>query len=386
MDRLQELAKRGESSNLEFKQSLPKDLAKTICGMANASGGTILLGVKDDGTIVGFDTDNKTLAEIENLGKSCTPRVHLDIKKLGECLEIEVKESPGKPVVCKSGYHIRRGALTERMSNEEVRELTSLYHPTLFDSAICEKFVFPEDIDDSAYETWRSSLPKASAPMTADKLLPNLEAAEKRKRKLLLRNAAVLMFAKKPEKFVSDCPVTYLLFNGPSGTRIVKRQDFAAPIPLLLDSVLELLERHMNTAYILNGKIRRENVPEYPLEAVREALVNAIAHRDWNLRGANVFLELHSDKLLVKSPGGFPLGVNEKNIGDVCVRRNKLLADLMQRGDIIENAGTGIARMRDECKANGNPLPKISDIGGHVVVSFKPNPKATRSGGSTLFR
>lgn len=384
MGTIEELAKQGEGQNLEFKQSVPRDFAKTICGMANASGGTILLGVRDDGTIAGFDADNKTIADIENRGKSCDPLVRLSVQKLGECLAIKVEESHGKPVLCRSGYFIRNGTLTERIPNREVQRLRALYYPMPFDSVICEKFGFPEDFDDSAYEKWRSALPAASARMSADELLPRIGAAEKTGGEMRLTNAAVLMFAKEPQRFISECPVTYLLFNGSSGTRIVKRTEIAKPIPFLLDSVEELLERHMNNAYILTGKIQREEVPEYPLEAVREALVNAVVHRDWNLSGANVFVELHGDKLLVKSPGGFPLGIDEENIDISCVRRNEHLADLMQRGKIIEKAGTGITRMRQECEKAGNPPPEISEIGDLVIAAFRPNPKAIRS--DSLFR
>ena len=384
MDTIGELAKQGEGQNLEFKQSIPKDFAKTICGMANASGGTILLGVRDDGSIEGFDADNKTIADIENRGKSCDPLVRLSIQKLGECLAIKVEESHEKPVLCKQGYFIRNGTLTERIPNREVQRLRALYYPMPFDSVICEKFSFPGDFDDSAYEKWRSALPAASARMSADELLPRIGAAEKTGGEMRLTNAAVLMFAKEPQRFISECPVTYLLLNGSSGTRIVKRAEIARPIPLLIDSVIEFLEWHMNNAYILTGKAFREEVPEYPLEAVREALVNAVVHRDWNLSGANVFVELHGDKLLVKSPGGFPLGVSEENIDISCVRRNKHLADLMQRGKLIEKAGTGITRMRQECEKAGNPPPEISEIGDLVIAAFRPNPKAIRS--DSLFR
>ena len=375
---IDDLTEQGESQVLEFKQSIPKDLAKSICGMANASGGTIVLGVADDGSVVGVNTDNRTVAKVEGHSRSCDPPVHLNVKRLGGCLLAEVEESSEKPVVCKWGFFIRRGTQNVRMSKKEVREMNSVYNPSSFDSKICQEFGFPEDMNRHAYETWRSSLGAASAKMPPDELLPRLSAAEEHSSGLLLRNAAVLMFAEEPSRFVPHCQITYLLFNGSSGTRIVKREDFAMPASLLFDAVMELFERHMNTAYVMTGKPRRENIPEYPLNAVREALVNAVAHRDWNLRGANVFFELHSDRLCVKSPGGFPLGVNEENIARVCVRRNELLADLMQRGDLMEKAGTGITRMREECEAHGTPPPEIVDIGHHVAVTFRPHPKASR--------
>ena len=289
-----------------------------------------------------------------------------------------MQESSEKPVVCGSGFYVRKGTRTVKMSKREAREMNMVWNPPFFDSRICGEFGFPDDMDISAYEAWRVSLPAASANMPPEALLAKLSAAEQHSSGLLLRNAAVLMFAKEPRRFISHSHITYLLFNGSSGTSKVKRQDFALPIPLLFDSVMELLERHMNTAYVLTGKPRRRNIPEYPVKAVREALVNAVVHRDWNLRGATVFFELHSDRLCVKSPGGFPLGVTAENIHASCVRRNELLADLMQRGDLIEKAGTGIARMKEECEVHGTPPPEIADIGHQVTVTFKPHPKAVR--------
>ena len=377
-EEIRELVRRGEGQTLEFKLSIPKNFARTICGMANASGGTILLGVGDDGSIEGIDTSNKMVAAVENYSNACTPAVHLTVERSEGCLIVNVPESSDKPVMGGGQYCIRRGTRTDKLSPKEVKEMGLVYNPPSFDRAFCRDFVFPGGIDVSAYETWRRSLPHLLAKMPPVELLPKLSAAETHSEGVLLRNAAVLMFAKEPLRFIPYCQITYLLFNGSSGTRIVKRQDFTLPIPLLFDSVMELFERHMNTAYVLTGKPRRTNIPEYPVEAVREALVNAVVHRDWNLRGANVFFELHSDRLCVKSPGGFPLGVTAENIHASCVRRNELLADLMQRGDLIEKAGTGIARMREECEAHGTPPPEIADIGHLVTVTFTPHPKAVR--------
>lgn len=77
---------------LEFKRSIPRDLAKSICGMANASGGTILLGIGDDGDIAGIDTSNKTIAKVEDYSNSCDPAVALSVQKLEGCLAVEVRK------------------------------------------------------------------------------------------------------------------------------------------------------------------------------------------------------------------------------------------------------------------------------------------------------
>lgn len=102
-------------------------------------------------------------------------------------------------------------------------------------------------------------------------------------------------------------------------------------------------------------KLQRENIPEYPVKALREAITNAVMHRDWFNEGANVFVEIHADHIEVVSPGGLPPGMLPKDLGHKSVRRNPLIADLLHRIEFIEKAGTGIKRMRDEARERGCP-------------------------------
>ena len=373
-----DLIAQGEHQKLEFKQGIPKDIVKSIVGMANASGGTILLGVSDSGDVVGVNASNKTVASVEDLATACDPRVVMNVTRLGECLAVDVSESTSKPVVCDWGYYQRRGSQTVEMLLREVQEMNLTYSPSTFEFRFCQDFSFCEDMSREAYDMWRKELPYELSQMEPQELLPKLSAAEMCDSQLLMTNAAVLMFASNPRQFISHCHITYLLFKDDRGTEILKREDLALPIPMLFDNVLDLLSRHMNTAYIPTKEAHDIEISEYPMLAVHEALINAVAHRNWDIGGANVFIELYSDKLCVKSPGGFPVGVTAENIAATCIRRNKLLADLMHRGNIIENAGSGVTRMREECEAHGTPPPVIEDIGHHVMVTFKPHPSAVR--------
>ena len=89
---------------------------------------------------------------------------------------------------------------------------------------------------------------------------------------------------------------------------------------------------------------------EYPFKALREAITNAVMHRDWFNEGANVFVEIHEDRIQVVSPGGLPEGMTSEDLGHKSVRRNPLIADLLHRIGFIEKAGTGIQRMRDDAR------------------------------------
>lgn len=109
------------------------------------------------------------------------------------------------------------------------------------------------------------------------------------------------------------------------------------------------------------------------MKAMREALTNAVMHRDWSIEGANVFVEIYSDRIEVSSPGGLPKGMTLADLGRKSIRRNALIADLLHRISFIEKAGTGIRRIREDARAQGCPEPQF-DVTGFVTATFFPNP------------
>jgi ATP-dependent DNA helicase RecG len=122
---------------------------------------------------------------------------------------------------------------------------------------------------------------------------------------------------------------------------------------------------------VLIEKLQREEIPEYPVAALREAITNAVMHRDWFIEGANVFVEVFTDRIEVSSPGGLPKGMLPEDLGSKSVRRNPLIADLLHRIAYIEKAGTGIRRMRDGARDQGYPEPEFS-AGSFFSAVFRP--------------
>jgi len=120
--------------------------------------------------------------------------------------------------------------------------------------------------------------------------------------------------------------------------------------------------------------LRREDMPEYPMRALREAITNAVMHRDYFEAGANVFVEIFDDRIEVSNPGGLPKGLTPAELGTRSVRRNPLIADLLHRIAFIEKAGTGIRRMREEAKKNRSPQPTFRS-NGFFTASFRPRPE-----------
>lgn len=111
------------------------------------------------------------------------------------------------------------------------------------------------------------------------------------------------------------------------------------------------------------------------MKALREAITNAVMHRDWFFEGANVFVEIYANRIEVISPGTLPTGLKMDKLGRESIRRNPLIADLLHRIEFIEKAGTGIRRIRDEARAQGCPEPEFKVRGAFFVVVFRPDPE-----------
>ena len=255
---------------------------------------------------------------------------------------------------------------------EHVRQEFQRYPPPEYGSLIAEGFSYPDDMSWENYHGWleRAGL---STTQPAEAMLRNVDVAEGTDDELAMRNAGVMFFASEPRRFCPDAVITCILFNGTERVKIIDRKDFSGGMLSDIDDSMNFIERNTRVAYEIKS-LYRENILAYPMEAVREALLNAVMHRDWYLTGANVHVEILADRLEIKSPGSFPEGVTLETLGQAAVRRNPLVADLLARARLVERAGTGIERMRVEALSRGYPEPEFKED-TFVTVVFRPHPK-----------
>ena len=370
--RLVGLLAEGEHERLEFKQAMPKNLADHIAGMANTAGGTILIGVTDEGEPVGVQASNRLLGQIQDMAGNCDPSVNARAFVLDNVIVVEVEESRQKPVQSKGGFFQRVGASTRKMRHDDVAAMFQRYPSPEYGSLIAAGFSYPDDMNWENYHGWleRAGL---STTQPAEAMLCNVDVAEGTDDELAMRNAGVMFFASEPRRFCPDAVITCILFNGTERVKIIDRKDFSGGMLSDIDDSMNFIERNTRVAYEIKS-LYRENILAYPMEAVREALLNAVMHRDWYLTGANVHVEILADRLEIKSPGRFPEGVTLETLGQAAVRRNPLVADLLARAGLVERAGTGIERMRVEALSRGYPEPEFKED-TFVTVAFRPHPK-----------
>ena len=373
------LVQEGEGTTLEFKESLSGSLAREMVALANTIGGKILLGVRDDGSVAGVKDTNSLRARVQDMARNCDPPVKVVVEPVGEVVVVHVHESDAKPVQCSEGFFWRQGAVTQKLARAEIRDFFRVEGAIRFDLSPCPRFRYPQDFDRAKYNAWLKLSGISGRPRTED-VLVNIEAAERAGGKLLFRNAGVLFFAKNVRHFFNQAYITCLLAKGTDKVHVLDRKDFDGGIVADIEDAMRFIERNTRTAWRIEA-LQRENIPEYPMKALREAITNAVMHRDWFVEGANVFVELYTDRIEVVSPGGLPKGMTLADLGRKSVRRNALIADLLHRIEFIEKAGTGIKRIRDEAHDQGCPEP-VWEANGFTTAIFRPNPEVRAAVGA----
>ncbi len=181
--------------------------------------------------------------------------------------------------------------------------------------------------------------------------------------------AALLLFGRQPQKYLPHSSVKLAHFRGNDvDGMIADRKEVFGTLDKVIEDTARFVTNNIRVQARIEG-IRREDVPEYPLIAVREALTNALAHRDYGIAGQKVTLRIFDDRLEVESPGGLAGPVTLENLGQKRYSRNPLLARLMYEVGLIEEMGTGIRRMRRAMAEQGNPPPSfVADDSAFVAT------------------
>ena len=162
-----------------------------------------------------------------------------------------------------------------------------------------------------------------------------------------LTNLGVLFFTKDIDFIMNYALVDCVLFMGTDKVKILDRKQYKGNVIENIENALAFVQRHTNTEYVITGNPRREEIPDYPETALRETIVNAVCHRDYFEKRCHVVIEVFSDRVEIYNPGGLPNGLDPKDFGTKSVPRNLVIASMLHRANYIEQAGTGIGRIKE---------------------------------------
>ena len=362
---LHTLIARGEGFTSEFKRSMPSDLGREMCAFANASGGVILLGVTDKGEIVGVADHNKLKSQIQAIARSAEPPIRVEIASIDSVLCVTMPGQDNKPYSFGGKFFMREGANSQQLSREEIREFFYTEGLIYFDETPCPAFSLADDLDEDRWALFcrRAKIPDNMATAVA---LRNLHLIDMDGH---ITQAGAWLLARDIRKFRVSGDVACALFMGTDKVRILDRRDFHSDVYSMIDEVVAWILSKINVEYIIKH-VKREERPELPEEAIREAVVNALAHRDYR-SSANVQVYIFKDRLEIVSPGGLPAGMTEADLGIKSVPRNPLLFGMLHRMEAVEKIGSGIRRIRDLCREYGVAEPVIEVSDSWVTTVFR---------------
>ena len=339
------LIKTGEGHSLELKEKIPDNLGKHFCAFANASGGKIILGVRDDGSVSGCKLSNSDLSRIHDTARNLDPLLNVFIEKVGNVAVINVPEGKNKPYSSGGHFYYRTGPNSQQMTREEIRNCFQHEGLIHFDESPNTKFDFSRDFNNNKFKEYISKAGISTVHKDTD-ILRNLNLMEGSK----LKNAGVLFFSRDITKFFMSAIVSCVLFEGTSNTIILDKKEFDADIMSNYENAIMYIFSKLNTNYII-GRERIERL-ELPEDALREAIINAIVHRDYYSNG-HIQINIFIDRVEITNPGGLVSGLKRRELGKKSVPRNSLLMGLFLRIDQVEKAGTGIKRIREAMKKYG---------------------------------
>ena len=384
---------------------LPDSLLETISAFANRDGGTLILGldVKSMAAVPGFDA-KKIHYALLRLGRDLTPPCRLNIERYpvegGDIVVASIQPVPLNQRPCyitkkglRFGSFIRTKDGNKRLTDYEIERLREFSKQPAFDREPVEEATLDDlnpEILDAIVQRNREIAPRVFGKMPRDEALVRLGAlAPAAGGKYVPTLAGLLAAGIFPQQFFPRLNITFTVYPGVTKAqaeelpgRYSVTQPINGSIPEMLTSAIELLRQHMGTGALIQGALRRE-VTDYPIPACREAIVNALQHRDYSPdgRGSQVQINLYADRLEILNPGGLYGAASFSSLPHgISATRNTRLSQLLeftpykeddgQTSFVIENRGSGLQQIKQELHEDLLPEADLKDFVSAFQITF----------------
>ncbi|MCX7681523.1 MAG: putative DNA binding domain-containing protein [Anaerolineae bacterium] len=353
-------------------------LAETLVAFANSDGGTILIGVDENGQATGMVYADEVEGVLRAAVQECRPPVevrwHQAAAEDGLAFAIVVPRSPELHSLADGRVLVRAGAENRPLSGDQIRQLAATKSTGDFEAEVAPGAT-RQDFDDEVIaefiEKWELRQ-RREWTRSVDELLLEVGALDEDGRPTI---AGVLLFARNPQAFLPQSALTFVKFVGsqPRGEMgqpgYGRREEIGGPLARIIQRTWEVVGEEMRTGAVVTGLVREERT-EYPVAAVREALVNAVAHRDYRLGGRRIEVRMFSDRMEIISPGGLPGFITLDNIVEEHFSRNPRIVNGLYQWGYIEELGLGIDLMIEEMVRAGHPPPKFKDTPYSFTVTL----------------
>jgi ATP-dependent DNA helicase RecG len=371
---LHSLIEQGEGFHLEFKESVSAKIRSEVVAFANAKGGRILIGVADDGKIVGKGIDNGGKSQIQDIARKCDPSVNIELEEVTgvpEVIVINVPEGADKPYRCTEGFYVRDGASSNKRTTQEIYDMFKDAGKFSFDDILAPSVDFDENFESLTLTTFLAKA-KLSQKLPDAETVCNLDAGTMVDGKCILNNTGVLFFTENRDRFCKQAIIQCARFDGTKKIHIADQQDLTKDIITNIEDCFLFLRKHLNVGFDLtSGETRRKEIWEIPFPALKEAVVNSIAHRDYLDKGTHIQVFVFDDKVTINNFGGLFGNMTIDNLGTSTYRRNPNIVNLLHRSGYIEKMGTGILRINEELAKAGLPQAEFEADKDWFTITFK---------------
>ena len=362
------ILKAGPGQLVEYLPDLEVErLALTLVAFANGDGGTIVLGVDAAGQPLGHVYPEDVEAALRRAEVQCRPPIHTGWEQIdlagASVIAVTVARTGELHSLADGRVVIRMGAANRPLGGEAIRQLAASKSSGDLEAEVVAG-AQRADLDDdiiAEYIAHRTERQRRPITATPEELLRALGAIDDRGEPTV---AGVLLFGKHPQQFMPQAGLVFVKFIGtePRGEGGLpgygRREEIGGPLARVIETAWNIVREEMRVGAVVKG-LEREELMEYPLFAVREALVNAVCHRDYRLKGRRIELRMFADRMEVISPGGLPGFITVDNLVEEHFSRNpRLVAGLFQWG-YIEELGLGIDRMIEEMAQAGHAPPRF---------------------------
>ncbi len=364
-----------ENQNIEWKETWKDEYIKWICGFANAQGGKLIIGKDDNGTVTGISNSQRLLEDIPNKVKDILGII-VDVNLLTEnnkkYLEINVEAYPF-PVNYKGQYHFRSGSTKQELKGAALDRFLLQKQGKHWDSVPVPNVAI-KDLEKSAFDYFKRKAAKSKRISEDDLnnsipvLLDKLHLTEKK----YLKRAAILLFHNDPEKYFTGAYVKIGFFR--TDDDLLFQDEIHGNLFQQVEKTMDLLLTKYLRANISYEGIQRVEEYPYPEAALREAVLNAIAHKDYG-GGTPIQISVYHDKIYCWNEGQLPENWTVDNLLKKHPSKpyNPDIANAFFRAGFIESWGRGITKMINECKGAKCQIPQFKyDMSGYVI-EFYPN-------------
>lgn len=355
-----------ESENVELKSTLNKDIIKEIVAMLNTKGGRVYIGINDDGSVCGVDNPKEIIEKISNMISDCiepsssfmTSFAVIKEKENKNVIKIEIVKGSNPPYYIKSkglnekGVYVRVGSTSRPSSIEDIKNMIIESKNITFESNVSIN-------QNLTFEYFKSVLERQ-----------NIEFTENLEHTLGLRN--------DEDKYTnlglilsdnSPYTIKLALYNDTSLNSFYDRKEFEGSILKQIDSVLEYFKLINKISGEIIG-IERIDKPDYPIESLRESIVNSVIHKDYSIN-ASTLIHVFTDRIQISSIGGIYGGIPLNTIlkGGISITRNPKLQTILLRLKKVESLGTGISRIMKSYEENViKPNIEVTDSSFTIVI------------------